>query len=65
MVNYLIRGRKNFAIDYFRTSSLEIVSTSDIRTDMDGQKGADFPLHIECISGGVRVICPKLTYVVM
>lgn len=60
MVNYLIHGRKNFAIDYFRTSSLEIVSTSDIRTDMDGQKGADFPLHIQCIRGGVKVICPPL-----
>lgn len=60
MVNYLIHGRKNFAIDYFRTSSLEIVSSSDIRTDMDGQKGADFPLHIQCIKGGVKVICPPL-----
>ena len=27
-------------------------------TDVDGQKGAEFPLHIECIAGGLRVDVP-------
>ena len=28
-------------------------------TDVDGQKGAEFPLHIECLAGGLRVMCAK------
>ena len=30
-----------------------------IPTDVDGQKGAEFPLHIECLAGGLRVMCAK------
>ncbi len=28
-------------------------------TDIDGQPGPDFPLDIECLTGGLSVICPE------
>lgn len=39
----------------------ELFIESDIQepTDVDGQKGAEFPLHIECLKGELRVVCPK------
>jgi YegS/Rv2252/BmrU family lipid kinase len=41
---------------YFKTDRLEIECHEDIVTDIDGEKGPDFPLVIECIAGGIEVL---------
>lgn len=41
---------------YFKTSKLEIECHEDIVTDIDGEKGPDFPLVIECIKEGFEVL---------
>ncbi|HEY5563264.1 MAG TPA: YegS/Rv2252/BmrU family lipid kinase [Clostridiaceae bacterium] len=44
---------------YFKTKSIEINCTSNTATDMDGEKGPEFPLKIQCIDNGLRVIGTK------
>ncbi|MDD6796342.1 MAG: YegS/Rv2252/BmrU family lipid kinase [Clostridiaceae bacterium] len=41
---------------YFKTKEILIESHEDIVTDIDGERGPDFPLHIECIQGGIKVL---------
>lgn len=41
---------------YFKTDDVYIESTEDIVTDIDGEKGPDFPLRIRCIKGGIKVL---------
>lgn len=41
---------------YFKTKKLHIECHEDIVTDIDGEKGPDFPLTIECIKGGLKVL---------
>lgn len=41
---------------YFKTNDVLIESNEDITTDIDGEKGPDFPLHIQCIKGGVKIL---------
>ncbi|WMJ80607.1 YegS/Rv2252/BmrU family lipid kinase [Clostridium sp. MB40-C1] len=41
---------------YFKTDKLEIECYEDILTDIDGERGPDFPLTIECIKGGLKVL---------
>lgn len=41
---------------YFKTDDLYIESIEDIVTDIDGEKGPDFPLRIRCIKGGIKVL---------
>ena len=41
---------------YFKTDDIVIESKEDIVTDIDGEKGPDFPLHIQCIKGGIKVL---------
>lgn len=43
-------------IVYFKTDDVYIESTEDIVTDIDGEKGPDFPLRIRCIKGGIKVL---------
>lgn len=56
MGRYLLGGKPKI-VHHLRARSLDIVSTVDEPTDVDGQKGAQFPLHIECLAGGVRIMC--------
>ena len=35
---------------------LYIESQEDIVTDIDGEKGPDFPLRIQCIKGGIKLL---------
>ena len=58
MGRYLLRGNPKI-VRHLRVRSLDIVSTVNEPTDVDGQKGAEFPLHIECIAGGLRIMCPR------
>jgi diacylglycerol kinase (ATP) len=41
---------------YFKTDKLYVECHEDIVTDIDGEKGPDFPLVIECIKGGIDVL---------
>ena len=43
-------------IIYFKTNKLKIECEEDIVTDIDGEKGPDFPLDIECIKGGLKIL---------
>lgn len=43
-------------VEYFKTDSMVIESGEDIVTDIDGEKGPEFPLHVSCIKGGIRVL---------
>ncbi|MGL5575196.1 MAG: YegS/Rv2252/BmrU family lipid kinase [Sarcina sp.] len=43
-------------VEYFKTDNLIIESSEDIVTDIDGEKGPDFPLHVKCIRGGIKVL---------
>lgn len=40
---------------YFKTKELLIETNEDIVTDIDGEKGPDFPVKIECIQGGIKI----------
>ena len=41
---------------YFKTDEVFIESSEDIVTDIDGERGPDFPLKIECIKGGIKLL---------
>lgn len=41
---------------YFKTNDLYIESSEDIVTDIDGERGPDFPLRIQCIKGGIKLL---------
>lgn len=42
---------------YFQTKELFIETTDElIVSDIDGERGPDFPLHIQCIAGGIEVL---------
>jgi YegS/Rv2252/BmrU family lipid kinase len=43
-------------IVYFKTNDVYIESTEAIVTDIDGEKGPDFPLRIQCIKGGIKLL---------
>jgi len=43
-------------IIYFKTDRIRIDCDEDIVTDIDGEKGPDFPLDIECIKGGIKLL---------
>jgi len=44
------------AIMYFKTDKVTIECHEDIVTDIDGERGPDFPLVIECIKNGIEVL---------
>ncbi|WP_040210314.1 YegS/Rv2252/BmrU family lipid kinase [Clostridium polynesiense] len=41
---------------HFKTNELLVHSTENIVTDIDGEKGPDFPLSIKCIHNGIKVL---------
>jgi len=57
MGRYLLGGTPK-SIRLLRARTFDIASPIDEPTDVDGQKGASFPLHVECLAGGLRVMCP-------
>jgi diacylglycerol kinase (ATP) len=44
---------------YFKTNNLYVECNENIVTDIDGEKGPDFPLHIKCIKGGLKILGVK------
>lgn len=41
---------------YFKSNKIEIYCDEGIVTDIDGERGPDFPLMVECIKGGLEVL---------
>lgn len=41
---------------YFKTDDVFIESSEDIVTDIDGERGPEFPLRIQCIKGGIKLL---------
>ena len=59
MLRYLCGGTPS-SVRTLQSSRIAITSAADgILTDVDGQRGADFPLDIRCEQGGLRVITPS------
>lgn len=58
LLRYLISGRTNGVIKHIRSSKITITSELSPLTDMDGQTAPELPLNIECIKGGLAVVCP-------
>ena len=58
MGRYLLGGNPKI-VRHLRARRIDIRSTINEPTDVDGQKGAEFPLHIECLAGGLRVVCAR------
>jgi len=58
MGRYLLGGNPR-VVHRLRARCVDIESTLNEPTDVDGQKGAEFPLHVECLAGELRVLCQK------
>ena len=59
MIRYLLGG-KPASVRHFKSRNIRITtSAGGVLTDVDGQTGAEFPLDIRCIAGGLRVVCPR------
>ncbi|MGL5614986.1 MAG: YegS/Rv2252/BmrU family lipid kinase [Sarcina sp.] len=43
-------------IEYFKTDRLLIETNEDIVSDIDGEKGPDFPLEVKCIKKAIKVL---------
>ena len=56
MVRYLLGGDPK-AIRHLHVRLLEIHSTVNELTDVDGQRGAEFPLSVRCLEGALRIQC--------
>ena len=50
---------KHEAIRHLHVRELEIHSPIDVLTDVDGQKGATFPLSVRCLENELRVQCHR------
>ena len=58
MIRYLLGGNPRL-VRLIRASHIEMTSPLNERTDADGQRGAEFPLSIDCMAGSLRVITGK------
>ena len=66
IINIFIRMLRNEHLEdvegivYFKTNRLEIECFEDIVTDIDGERGPDFPLTIKCEKGGISILGTKI-----
>lgn len=60
MVRYLCGGTPR-SVRYFKSAKLEMTSTLQEPTDVDGQQGEKFPLSISCLGGEIEVLAPQQT----
>lgn len=51
-----LEGYNKNEILYFKTNKLKIDCKDNLNTDIDGEKGPDFPLEIECIEDGIQLL---------
>lgn len=57
MGRYLLGGNPSI-VHRLQVSDLYIESAINEPTDVDGQPGAEFPLHVQCLKGELRILCP-------
>lgn len=58
MVLYIL-GIQTPAIRFLRTSTLVLATCIDEDTDVDGQRGGEFPMRVVCLHGELNVVCPQ------
>ncbi len=58
-LQFVISGNENYAVHYIRSARIGITSPDAPQTDVDGQRGAEFPLEVECLPGELKIVCPK------
>lgn len=59
MIRYLWRGEAS-QVRHIKARTITMSSAAEgILTDVDGQRGAEFPLEIRCLEGALRIVCPK------
>lgn len=51
-----LEGYNKDEILYFKTDKLKVDCKDNLITDIDGEKGPDFPLEIECIKDGIQLL---------
>lgn len=51
-----LEGYNENEILFFKTKKLYIECKEELSTDIDGEKGPDFPLTIECIENGLKLL---------
>ena len=51
-----LEGYNKDEILYFKTDKLKIDCKDNLNTDIDGERGPDFPLEIECIKEGIELL---------
>lgn len=51
-----LEGYNENEILYFKTKKVRIECDDDLKTDVDGEKGPDFPLDIECIKDEIEIL---------
>jgi diacylglycerol kinase family enzyme len=58
MLLYMM-GIRTRAVRYLRTSQLMLVTPLNEDTDVDGQRGGQFPIKVSCLHGALNVVCPR------
>ena len=58
ILRYMLGGHPRH-IRQIRAAHIEMSSPLNELTDVDGQRGAEFPLTIECLAGALQIIVPK------
>ena len=51
-----LEGYNENEILFFKTKKVTIECEDELVTDIDGEKGPDFPLTIECIKDGIQLL---------
>lgn len=51
-----LEGYNENEILYFKTNKLKIDCKDKLNTDIDGEKGPDFPLEVECVKDGIELL---------
>ena len=59
MGSYILGGTPKI-VKVIKAKNISISATINEPTDVDGQKGSDFPLNIECLAGALRIIAPTI-----
>lgn len=58
----MLQGRhldKSSSLIYYKSDEIIIESDEDIVTDIDGEKGPEFPLKIQCVKKGLKILGVK------
>lgn len=59
--HFLKRNKRNYpsGIVHIKSRDIMLHSYNEEATDIDGQAGPSFPIHITCEAGALRVVCPQ------